>query len=160
MIPYLQRSLQQVLSGDDSSSSGSSINNDDNESHNREVEAIAAAEDTIDRLIDTEVTVSVTISEIVPEKLFTVDSPNETSSSGGTENDFEIVSNESSSPIASPTTIMAEHDENNYGVGEEAEDTDKFTKTLNNPKGVSDMELREKRQRLRWAIYFNFFLHF
>lgn len=150
MFPYLQRSLYQVLT---SSNSGNSITDDTNKP---EV-AIAAAEDTIDHIADIS---SVTESEAVTEKLFsiTVDSPNETSSSGGTENEFEILSNENS-PIASPTTIMAEHDGNNgaingdehgsFSLGDEVEDTDKFTKGLRNPKGVSDMELREKRQRLR-----------
>lgn len=141
----MQRSLKQLLT---LNSSGSS-NNDDSirdESNNCEV---ATAEDTS----HTPPTAAVTESGPISKKIFTVDSANETSSSGGTENDFEIVSNESS-PIASPTTIMAEHGEINgdgvhFGLGDEIEDTDKFPKTLNNPKGVSDMELREKRQRLR-----------
>lgn len=144
MLPYLQKSLYQVLTLSSGSNNGDSIRDEATDS------AEVTADDPIEpKPIETEVTVTVTESEAVTEKLFTVDSPNETSSSGGTENDFEIVSNESS-PIASPTTIMAEHDGSlDFGLGEEVEDTDKFTKTLNNPKGVSEMELREKRQRLR-----------
>lgn len=142
MWSFLQRTLLQALALSDSSSS---TDNDTDDSKSSEVAAAPAEEEKP----NTEVTVTVTESKAVPQKLFTVDSPNETSSSGSTENDFEIVSNENS-PIASPT-IMAEHTEQlNFGLGDEIEDTDKFTKNLN-PKGVSEMELREKRQRLRWA---------
>lgn len=135
-----------------SSSSISCSSNNEDSNHNVSTNL---AEDTTEAISNTPVTVAVTESEPIPKKIFTVDSANETSSSGGTENDFEIVSNESS-PIASPTTIMAEHGDStngsingdavHFGLGDEIEDTDKFPKTLNNPKGVSDMELREKRQ--------------
>lgn len=141
MWSFLQRTILQALT---LSGSSSSIDNDNDETKISEI-AVGPAEE---EKPNTDVTVTVTESEAVPKKIFTVDSPNETSSSGSTENDFEIVSNESS-PIASPTTIMAEHTEQlNFGLGDEIEDTDKFTKNLN-PKGVSEMELREKRQRLR-----------
>lgn len=159
MFFYLQRTLYQALKL--SNSDGSSTNNEariSDASNNCEV-AIAAASDPIDQIRDIEATLSVNESEAGTEKIFTVDSANETSSSGGTENDFEIVSNENS-PIASPATIMDEYHEtngaingnghDNFSLGDEVEDTDKFTKTLNNPKGVSEMELREKRQRLRY----------
>lgn len=144
----MQRSLKQLLTLNNSSS-----NNDDSIRDKSDNCEVATAEGTTEAIPVTPVTIAVTESAPIPQKLFTVDSANETSSSGSTENDFEIVSNESS-PIASPTTIMAEHGEINgdgvhFGLGDEIEDTDKFPKTLNNPKGVSDMELREKRQRLR-----------
>lgn len=169
MLSYLQRSLQPTLAltgtGDNSTSSSSNdsidtnhiVNNEADTGHERETIA-AAAEEIINRIVDTDVIVAVTRSENVSQKLFTVDSPNETSSSAGTENDFEIVSNESS-PIPSPT-IMSEHDDNSFGVGEEAEDTDKFTTGMNNPRNPSDMELREKRSRLRWEnAYTHSFLY-
>lgn len=140
MFPYLQRSLYQVLTLNSSNDSNDETNN---------TSTVAATIDNEHTLNRPEIIVAETESETVAHKSITVDSSNETSSSGSTENDFEIVSNESS-PIASPTTIMAEHDEPCPGISDEAEDSDKFTKQI--PKGVSEMEWREKRQRLRYEI--------
>lgn len=153
----LQRSLHQFLTLNTSRTA-----NDDNDDNKTKPSVIVgtAADDDINELKTSNVTVTVTESQpiVVTEKLFTVDSSTtETSSSGGTDNDFEIVSNESS-PIASPTTIMAEHDDNNYGHTDESEETDNFPKNFEQPRSMGDLEL--KRSRLRWVKQGILFLGF
>lgn len=144
---FLQRTLHQLLT---LNTNRTAIDDNENDDGNTKPSVIVeTAADDINELKTSDVTVTVTESQpiVVTEKLFTVDSSTtETSSSGGTDNDFEIVSNESS-PIASPTTIMAEHDDNNYGHTDESEETDNFPKHFEQPRSLGDLEL--KRSRLR-----------